>query len=90
MSRKRRELQQLTIDGRVETVASLDMQPDWGGRRRGAGRPRTSDKVYTVTCRITAIDMALLDKLSGEQRRPRSAIAAEILRNELAKVPLIF
>jgi hypothetical protein len=34
--------------------------------------------------------MALLDKLAAEQSRPRSAIAAEILRNELAKVPLIF
>lgn len=90
MSRKRRELQQLTIDGGHEVVAVLDKQPDWGGRRRGAGRPKTSDKVYAVTCRITAIDMAILDKMAGEQSRPRSAIAAELLRNELAKVPLIF
>jgi len=90
MSRKHRELQQLTIDGNYEVVAVLDKQPDWGGRRRGAGRHRTSDKIYTVTCRITAIDMALLDKLAAERSRPRSAIAAEILRGELAKVPLIF
>lgn len=52
MSRARTELQQLTIDGGHEVVAVLDKQPNWGGRRKGAGRPKTSESSHSVTIRL--------------------------------------
>lgn len=51
--RHRRELQQLTIDGPAEVVATLDLSPTWGGARPGAGRPRGSSKTRVISVRVS-------------------------------------
>lgn len=51
--RRRRELQQLTIDGNVEVVASVVLSPKWGGARKGAGRPKGKARTRTISCRIS-------------------------------------
>lgn len=50
--RHRRELQQLTIEGGHEVVASLDLSPSWGGARQGAGRPKGSEPTRTISIRV--------------------------------------
>lgn len=50
--RHRRELQQLTIEGGHEVVASLDLSPTWGGARPGAGRPKGSEPTRTISIRV--------------------------------------
>lgn len=52
MPRKKRVLQQLTIDGRPEIVATLDLCPSWGGARPGAGRPRSADPTKVISIRV--------------------------------------
>ena len=51
--RHRRELQQLTIEGGHEVVATLDLSPTWGGARAGAGRPRGSSKTRVISVRVS-------------------------------------
>lgn len=64
MSRARTELQQLTIDGGHEVVAVLDKQPNWGGRRKGAGRPKTSRSSHSVTIRLSSYDFHRLEDVA--------------------------
>ena len=64
MSRARTELQQLTIDGGHEVVAILDKQPTWGGRRKGAGRPKTSKNSHSVTIRLSTYDFHCLEDVA--------------------------
>lgn len=64
MSRARTELQQLTIDGGHEVVAILDKQPTWGGRRKGAGRPKTSRNSHSVTVRLSTYDFHRLEDVA--------------------------
>ena len=64
MARKRTELQQLTIDGGHEVVAILDKQPTWGGRRKGAGRPKTSSNSHSVTIRLSTFNFHRLEDVA--------------------------
>lgn len=52
MSRKRRELRQLTIDGSYVVDAAIDLQSTWGGARKGAGRPKTAPDTKTISVRV--------------------------------------
>lgn len=54
MSRKRRELRQLTIDGGYVVEAVKDLQDTWGGRRKGAGRPKVAAPTYNMSVRVSA------------------------------------
>lgn len=62
MSRKRRELRQLTIDGGYIVEASKDLQSTWGGARQGAGRPRSRPDSKTVSVRLPMYLYEYLDK----------------------------
>lgn len=64
--RHRRELQQLTIDGAPEVVATLDLSPTWGGTRAGAGRPKGPTQSVTISIRVPAAMRDLLqDRAHG-------------------------
>lgn len=75
MSRARTELQQLTIDGGHEVVAILDKQPNWGGRRKGAGRPKTCEFQHKVTIRISSYTFACLKAAAAAQGSTPTALA---------------
>lgn len=53
--RHRRELQQLTIEGSAEVVASVDLSPTWGGARKGAGRKKGDIKTVAVSVRVPEV-----------------------------------
>lgn len=53
--RHRRELQQLTLDGGHEVVATLDLSPSWGGARKGAGRKKGDIKTVTISVRVPEV-----------------------------------
>lgn len=74
MARKRTELQQLTIDGGHEVVAILDKQPTWGGRRKGAGRPKTSDCSHAVTIRVSTHTLQCLKSAAAARDTTVSAL----------------
>lgn len=75
MSRKKTVLQQLTIDGQPETVATLDLQPSWGGRRKGAGRPKTCEFQHKVTIRVSSYTFACLKAAAAAQGSTPTALA---------------
>lgn len=50
--RRRRELRQLDMFGGSEVVASLDLQPGWGGARPGAGRKKSGRDTVVISVRI--------------------------------------
>lgn len=79
MSRARTELQQLTIDGGHEVVAILDKQPTWGGRRKGAGRPRTCAGTNTVSIRVSYYTFACLKAAAAAQDTTPSAIVKRLV-----------
>ena len=75
MSRARTELQQLTIDGGHEVVAILDKQPTWGGRRKGAGRPKTSSSSHSVTIRLSEYSFRCLADIASIRGETATATA---------------
>lgn len=86
MARKRTELQQLTIDGGYEVVATLDKQPTWGGRRKGAGRPKTSSNSHSVTIRMSAYDFHRLEDVALIRSETATASALYAVRLYLDKM----
>lgn len=62
MSRKRRELRQLLIDGSYQVDAAIDLQESWGGARKGAGRPKSRPDSKTVSVRLPMYLYEYLDK----------------------------
>lgn len=66
MSRHRRELQQLTIDGGYEVVATLDLSPTWGGARPGAGRKKGDAKTVSISVRVP--ELVHLQLCTGARR----------------------
>lgn len=60
MSRKRRELRQLTIDGGYIVEASKDLQDTWGGARKGAGRPKVAAETKTISVRVPVAMASLI------------------------------
>lgn len=90
MSRARTELQQLTIDGGYEVVATMDKQPTWGGCRKGAGRPKTSANSHSVTIRLTKYDYHRLQDVAEIRSETVTAAALHALRsylNEMIEEP---
>lgn len=79
MARARTELQQLTIDGGHEVVAILDRQPTWGGRRRGAGRPKTCLDSRTVSVRVSSYTWQCLEAAAAAQGVTPSCIVKRLL-----------
>lgn len=79
MSRARTELQQLTIDGGHEVVAILDKQPTWGGRRKGAGRPRTSAEMHTVSFRVSSYSLECLRAAAAARDTTPSALVKKLV-----------
>lgn len=60
MSRKRRELRQLTIDGGYVVDAAIDLQGSWGGARKGAGRPKVAAETKTISVRVPVTMASLI------------------------------
>lgn len=80
MARARTELQQLTIDGGHEVVAILDKQPTWGGRRKGAGRPKTSSNSHSVTVRLSEYGFHCLEDIASIRGETVTATALHAVR----------
>ena len=79
MSRARTELQQLTIDGGHEVVAILDKQPTWGGRRKGAGRPKTSHSNHAITIRVSSYTLACIRAAASDSCPTPSAVVKKLV-----------
>lgn len=79
MSRARTELQQLTIDGGHEVVAILDKQPTWGGRRKGAGRPKTRPSSHSITIRVSSYTLACLRAAANDRYSTPSAVVKKLV-----------
>lgn len=69
--RKRRELRQLTMDGGYEVEAVRELQTTWGGKRPGAGRPKTSEPTRTISIRVKEV---LYDYLASRAARSHQTI----------------
>lgn len=79
--RHRRELQQLTIDGKAEVVATVDLSPTWGGARQGAGRPRNQEQTVTISVRVpVGLRDILLDRAHG-MRQSLSEYLVQMIRD---------
>ena len=79
--RHRRELQQLTIDGNAEVVASVDLSPTWGGARPGAGRPKNQEQTVTISIRVPiGLRDILLDRAHG-MRQNLSEYLVQMIRD---------
>lgn len=79
--RHRRELQQLTIEGGHEVVASIDLSPTWGGARPGAGRPKNQEQTVTISIRVPiGLRDLLLDRAHG-MRQSLSEYLVQMIRD---------
>lgn len=85
MSRHRRELQQLTIDGQPEVVATVDLSPRWGGKRAGAGRPRTAVRTTTMSLRLPVAIYNALCKVATAKGKSPTAYARDKVVQELTR-----
>lgn len=82
MTRHKRQLQQLTIDGSVEVVAEVDLSPSWGGKRRGAGRPRTAEPSRVLALRLPASLYAELERSADRYGISPAAYLRELLTED--------
>lgn len=64
--RHKRVLQQLTIDGQAEEVASIDLSPTWGGKRPGSGRPKGDITTASVSTRLPVATVWRIKKIARE------------------------
>lgn len=79
--RKRRELRQLTMDGGYEVTAVKELQTTWGGKRPGAGRPKTAADSVTISVRVPAeLRDLLLDRAHG-MRQTLSEYLLQMIRD---------
>lgn len=79
--RHKRVLQQLTIDGQAEEVASVDLSPTWGGKRPGSGRPRNQEQTATISIRVPiGLRDILLDRAHG-MRQSLSEYLVQMIRD---------
>lgn len=81
--RKRRVLQQLTLDGSAVEVASLDLQGSWGGRRKGAGRPKVAIETKTISVRVPAAMASLINARAASCGQSVSSWLVELIKFDL-------
>lgn len=82
--RHRRELQQLTIDGGHEVVASLDLSPTWGGARKGAGRPKRDWQTRTISVRVPLVLYNAIIKVAEVRDETITQYLTEMLTREVS------
>lgn len=82
MSRHRRELQQLTIDGQPEVVATVDLSPSWGGKRAGAGRKRTAEPSKVVAVRLPRSIYQILERAACKYGVSPAAYIRDLLEED--------
>lgn len=81
----KRVLQQLTIDGQAEEVASIDLSPNWGGKRPGAGRKKSLPDTVTISLRLTMGEKKLLQSRAEAGGETLSSYLVRLIRDcELA------
>lgn len=83
MSRKRRELRQLTIDGGYVVDAAVDLQSSWGGRRTGAGRPKAAAETKTISVRVPMSMAALINARAASCGQSVSSWLVELIKFDL-------
>lgn len=79
--RHRIELQQLTIYGPPEVVATLDLSPTWGGARKGAGRPKGVSNSDTISIRVPTELKSLLVARAAEYHMTLSEYLVQMIRD---------
>lgn len=79
--KKHRELRQLTIDGGHEVVASVDLSPTWGGKRKGAGRPKKIDRTVTISIRLSPVMRSLLQERASCMEMSLSEYLVQVIRD---------
>lgn len=79
--KKRRELRQLTIEGGHEVVASVDLSPTWGGKRKGAGRPKTAADSVTISVRVPSELRSLLQARASCMHMSLSEYLVQMIRD---------
>lgn len=83
MSRKRRELRQLLIDGSYEVDAAVDLQGTWGGARKGAGRPKTAPDTKTISVRLPMSMVPLITARAASCGQSVSSWLVELIKFDL-------
>lgn len=83
MSRKRRELRQLTIDGGYVVDAAVDLQSSWGGRRTGAGRPKVAAETKTISVRVPLSLASLINARAASCGQSVSSWLVELIKFDL-------
>lgn len=83
MSRKRRELRQLTIDGGYVVEAVKDLQDTWGGRRKGAGRPKSRPDTVTISVRVPDTMAGLIRARAASCGQSVSAWLVDLIKFDL-------
>lgn len=53
----------------------------WGGRRKGAGRPRTEQARVSFRCELPKDAADILKRQADKRGQTRTAFLAELLRN---------
>lgn len=88
--RKKRQLLQLQIDSPPIVMAERDLHPEWGGARRGAGRPRKAIATKTISLRVDAAMYACMEKAAERVGIKLSNWAKAVLYTEAMKHPQKF
>lgn len=83
MSRKRRELRQLTIDGGYVVEASRDLQSTWGGRRKGAGRPKAAAETKTISVRVPVAMASYIESRAASCGKSVSSWLVDLIKFDL-------
>lgn len=83
MSRRRRELRQLTIDGGYIVEASRDLQNTWGGRRNRAGRPKSRPDTVTISVRVPDTMAGLIRARAASCGQSVSAWLVDLIKFDL-------
>lgn len=78
--RKRRELRQLTMDGGYEVEAVRELQTTWGGKRPGAGRPKTAADSVTISVRVPTELRSLLQARAMAAHQTLSDYLLQMIR----------
>lgn len=81
MTRHKRQLQQLTIDGAPEVVAELDLSPKWGGKRPGAGRRKGVTQTVTISIRLTLAERKMLQSRAEHSGQTLSQYVVQLIRD---------
>lgn len=79
--RRKRQLLQLQIDAPPVVMAERDLQPEWGGARRGAGRKKGTMVTTTVSVRMSTSLKAILEKRAKDCGQTVSGYLVQLIRD---------